>query len=638
MLYLLPLLAGLGGRLILGIDFQQSFVEITIPEEILSNSSDSDSEYEGISYSLSIEGRLYTLHLKKRLFLPDDFIVYMYNREGTLYSSSKSTMKYCNYQGHIADFPNSVVTLHACSGLRGLLQFENVTYGIEPLGSSSGFQHLIYRLRSENTDLVVLTKNNTQVESEDPEYNVDSSIESRSLGPKISSQYVEIHVVLDKGLYDYMGSDIEAVTNKVIQILGLINAMFTQFKMTIVLSSLELWTYKNKISTTGEPDEILQRFLEWKNSYLVLRPHDMAYLFIYRDNPTSVGATFPGKMCILHYAAGIVLVCGYKQCCNPVTCRENYFAYCVTGVCCQPNCQFNRGTLCRPAYDTLCDYPERCNGTSSVCPMDLKAKDGSLCADLSSKCFDGMCQNPDRKCQRLFGKASRNGPFACYEEINSQQDRFGNCGRQGENRFRFCSWRNILCGKLICTYPYRKPYVRENVAVIYNFVLKTVCISLDHKFKKSTPDPMLMAYGNPCDINKYCRNGECVYMNNIIYEARSCSENRCNGHGACTDDNDICVCETEYQPPRCYSKKTSVTFDVMEWTPSSDYGRAVENLRKNWLLISFYISLPILFIIAIITVKWKSLKGCLSPEESPITESGSELSTYSYSSSSNHST
>ncbi|XP_072491226.1 disintegrin and metalloproteinase domain-containing protein 32-like isoform X2 [Notamacropus eugenii] len=669
----------------------------------------------------------------------------MYNREGTLYSSSKSTMKYCNYQGHIADFPNSVVTLHACSGLRGLLQFENVTYGIEPLGSSSGFQHLIYRLRSENTDLVVLTKNNTQVESEDPEYNVDSSIESRSLGPKISSQYVEIHVVLDKGLYDYMGSDIEAVTNKVIQILGLINAMFTQFKMTIVLSSLELWTYKNKISTTGEPDEILQRFLEWKNSYLVLRPHDMAYLFIYRDNPTSVGATFPGKMCILHYAAGIVLypkgitveafsviiaqllglslgiryddkrcrclqstcimspeavlssgikvfsrcslndlqnfisktgakclknqptfkyyysersrncgnyvidegelcdcgppsVCGYKQCCNPVTCRENYFAYCVTGVCCQPNCQFNRGTLCRPAYDTLCDYPERCNGTSSVCPMDLKAKDGSLCADLSSKCFDGMCQNPDRKCQRLFGKASRNGPFACYEEINSQQDRFGNCGRQGENRFRFCSWRNILCGKLICTYPYRKPYVRENVAVIYNFVLKTVCISLDHKFKKSTPDPMLMAYGNPCDINKYCRNGECVYMNNIIYEARSCSENRCNGHGACTDDNDICVCETEYQPPRCYSKKTSVTFDVMEWTPSSDYGRAVENLRKNWLLISFYISLPILFIIAIITVKWKSLKGCLSPEESPITESGSELSTYSYSSSSNHST
>ncbi|XP_036605892.1 disintegrin and metalloproteinase domain-containing protein 32-like [Trichosurus vulpecula] len=729
MLYLLVLLAGLSRLLTLGLDFQQSFVEITVPEEILSNSSDSDSEYEGISYSISIEGRLYTLHLKKRLFLPDDFVVYMYSREGALYSSSKSTMKYCNYQGHIAGLPNSVVTLHACSGLRGLLQFENVTYGIEPLGSSGGFQHLIYRLRSENTNLAVLAENNTQVESEDPEYKVDSSVESRSLGPKLSSQYVEIHIVLDKGLYDYMGSDIEAVTNKVIQILGLINAMFTQFKMTIVLSSLELWTYKNKISTTGEPDDILQRFLEWKNSYLVLRPHDMAYLFIYREHPTSVGATFPGKMCVLHYAAGIVLypkgitveafsviiaqllglslgiryddkrchcsqstcimnpeavlssgikvfsrcslndfqnfisktgakclknqpalkyyfseppascgnyeideyeecdcgppsVCGYSQCCNPSYCRASNFAYCITGVCCQPDCRFNRGGLCRPAYDPLCDFPEQCNGTSSECPHDLRAKDGSKCADLSSICYDGICQNPDKKCQRLFGKGSKNGPFACYEEINSQQDRFGNCGRQGENRFKFCNWRNLLCGKLICTYPYRKPYVRENVAVIYSFVLNTVCISLDHKFQLNTPDPMLMANGNPCDSNKFCLNSECVYMNNLIKEAKTCSEERCYARGACTDHPGICVCQLEFRFPDCYRRKTRATYSYSDLSSdvTSIGGRVAELPRKNWLLISFYISLPILFIIAIITVKWKSLKGCLSREESPITE------------------
>ncbi|XP_068932081.1 disintegrin and metalloproteinase domain-containing protein 32-like [Petaurus breviceps papuanus] len=638
MFYLLALFAGLSRLLISGLDIQQSFVEITVPEEILSNSSDSDSDYEGISYSMSIEGRLYNLHLKKRLFLPDDFVVYMYNREGTLYSSSKSTMKYCNYQGHIAGFPNSVVTLHTCSGLRGLLQLENVTYGIEPVGSTGGFQHLIYRLRSENTDLAVLAENNTQVEFEDPEYKVDSDIESRSLGPKLSPQYVEIHIVLDKGLYDYMGSDIETVTNKVIQILGLINTMFTQFKMTIVLSSLELWTYKNKISTTGEPDEILQRFLEWKNSYLVLRPHDVAYLFIYREHPTSIGATFPGKMCISHYAAGIVLypkgitveafsviiaqllglslgirydekrchcsqstcimspeavlssgikifsrcslndfqnfisktgakclknqptlkyyhsessgscgnyeineneqcdcgppsVCGYSQCCNPSYCRANYFAQCITGVCCQPDCKYNRGGLCRPSYDALCDLPELCNGTSPVCPHDLKARNGSPCTKSGSICYDGICQNPNTKCQRLFGKGSKNAPFACYEEINGQQDRFGNCGRQGENRFKFCNWRNLLCGKLICTYPYRKPYVRENVAVIYSFVLNSVCISLDYKFKQGTRDPMLMPNGSPCDFNKFCLNAECVYMNNLKEEARRCSLDNCHGNG-----------------------------------------------------------------------------------------------------------
>uniref|UniRef100_A0A7N4P964 ADAM metallopeptidase domain 32 n=1 Tax=Sarcophilus harrisii TaxID=9305 RepID=A0A7N4P964_SARHA len=639
MFYLLALFAGLNELLILGLDFQQSFVEITVPEEILSNSSDSDLEYEGISYTISIEGRLYTLHLTKRLFLPDDFVVYMYNREGALYSSSKTTMKYCNYQGYVAGFPNSVVTLHACSGLRGLLQFQNVTYGIEPLGSAGGFQHLIYRLRSENTDLAVLAENNTHLESEDLEYRIESSGEIRSFGPKLSPQYVEIHIVLDKGLFDYMGSDIEAVTNKVIQILGLINAMFTQFKMTVVLSSLELWTYKNKISTTGEPDEILQRFLEWKNSYLVLRPYDMAYLFVYREHSTSIGATFPGKMCILHYAAGIVLVCGFSKCCNPSYCRRNYFAQCISGVCCQPDCKFNKGNLCRPAYDELCDFPEKCNGSSSECSKDLKARDGSLCADGTSLCFGGMCQNPDNRCQRIYGRGSKNGPFACYEEINSQQDRFGNCGRQGENRFKFCNWRNLLCGKLICTYPYRKPYVRENVAVIYSFVLNTVCISLDHKFKLNTPDPMLIGNGSPCDVKKFCFNSECVYLSRLVGEATACSETQCSGHGACTNEADLCMCHLGYFSPNCSVRRSRVIKDFVKWLREHvlyDY-RAAEHPKKNWLLISFYISLPIFFIVAIVILKWKSLKECLLPEESPITESGSE-STYSYSSSSEHST
>lgn len=56
--------------------------------------------------------------------------------------------------------------------------------------------------------------------------------------------------------------------------------MFAQFKVTIVLSSLELWSDTNKISTVGEADELLHRFLDWKKSYLTLRPHDIAYLFV----------------------------------------------------------------------------------------------------------------------------------------------------------------------------------------------------------------------------------------------------------------------------------------------------------------------------------------------------------------------
>lgn len=47
-----------------------------------------------------------------------------------------------------------------------------------------------------------------------------------------------------------------------------------------MLSSLELWSDKNKIPTVGEADELLHKFLEWKQAYLTLRPHDVAYLFM----------------------------------------------------------------------------------------------------------------------------------------------------------------------------------------------------------------------------------------------------------------------------------------------------------------------------------------------------------------------
>ncbi|VTJ78571.1 Hypothetical predicted protein, partial [Marmota monax] len=95
---------------------------------------------------------------------------------------------------------------------------------------------------------------------------------------KLLPQYLEMHIVVEKALYDYMGSEIMAVTQKIVQIIGLVNTMFTQFKLTVMLSSLELWSHKNQISTSGDADDILQRFLAWKQNYLILQPHDISHL------------------------------------------------------------------------------------------------------------------------------------------------------------------------------------------------------------------------------------------------------------------------------------------------------------------------------------------------------------------------
>ncbi|XP_059857089.1 disintegrin and metalloproteinase domain-containing protein 32 isoform X4 [Delphinus delphis] len=484
------------------------------------------------------------------------------------------------------------------------------------------------------------------------DYNIFISEKPESAVPDLIPLYLEMHIVVDKVLYDYLGSDSMMVTNKVIEIIGLVNSMFTPFKITIVLSSLELWSDKNKISTVGEADELLHAFLEWKKSYLTLRPHDIAYLFIYREYPDYVGAAFPGKMCVTSYSAGIALYpkgitleafsiivtqmlglslgisyddprkcrcsgaicimspkamqssgvktfsncslsdfenfisnmgarclqnkpqmqrapasicgngrvegneicdcgteeqCGPDSCCNPRTCVLKPNTQCDRGSCCN-NCQLMQaGAVCRPIAHPECDVPEVCNGSSGSCPADITIHNGHKCKGGKAFCFDGGCQDLDARCESIYGKGSKNAPFACYEEIQSQTDKFGNCGRE-RSKYKFCAWRNLICGRLICTYPFQTPFLRDGASVIYAFVRNTVCITM-HYTTKGGEDPMVVKNGSICDTGRICVNRECVESRILADRSYECSL-KCNGHGVCTSEM-TCNCSSGYRPPDC---------------------------------------------------------------------------------------
>uniref|UniRef100_H0XY83 Uncharacterized protein n=1 Tax=Otolemur garnettii TaxID=30611 RepID=H0XY83_OTOGA len=102
-------------------------------------------------------------------------------------------------------------------------------------------------------------------------------------------------------------SDIKAVTQKVIQIIGLVNTMLTQLKLTVVISSIEIWSHKNKFSTLGDFDNILYQLLEWNYKDLNMKQYNIAYLFAFREHPTFIGSTYPREICNKKYAVGVAL-------------------------------------------------------------------------------------------------------------------------------------------------------------------------------------------------------------------------------------------------------------------------------------------------------------------------------------------
>ncbi|XP_048186483.1 disintegrin and metalloproteinase domain-containing protein 32 [Perognathus longimembris pacificus] len=695
---------------------QNSFIEIILPEKV-QESAQSKEGNEEISYIIPIDQKPYIVHLKQRYFLADRFMVYLY-KQGSVTSHSPDISALCYYHGYVEGYPGSVVTLSTCSGLRGMLQFENVSYGIEPLESAVEFQHILYKLGNENSELERFHENSRNLEKNQVDYNIFISKKLDPPPPTLLPLYLEMIVVVDKGLYDYLGSDRMIVTNKVIEMVSLVNSMFAQFNVTVVLSSLELWSDKNKILTSGEADELLKRFLEWKQSYLSLRPHDVAYLLIYKDHPTYVGATFPGKMCISQYSVGIALysremaleafsvsvtqmlginlglsyddpqkchcleavcimspkamqssvlktfsncsqsdfqafisnigskclqnkpqmqakppptVCGNNivegnedcdcgpeekcktpDCCDPQTCKLKSGAKCDPSnpntPCCK-NCQLlSTSTLCRPIAHAECDVPEYCNGSSEYCPPDVFVINGNMCKNKKYFCYDGKCHDLDEQCEKVFGAGSKNAPFACYEEIQSQTDRFGHCGFTAKGKFKSCGWRNLICGRLICIYGKRKPFIpADNTSsVIYAYVRDNICITTEFGGK---PDPLLLKSGPICDEGRICVDFVCVESRILQEEAETCSRS-CQGHGVCNSKG-ACICDKGYQPPDCakarrasmWPEKGALTVEGMSL-----------KAEKKWLL-GLYIGLPVLIVATAIVVVRKNWEKWFAKKE-----------------------
>ncbi|XP_062366461.1 disintegrin and metalloproteinase domain-containing protein 32-like [Cinclus cinclus] len=651
---------------------------------------------DAVSYMLRIEGRLYTIHLQQHAFLSDDFQTYTCSEQGSLHSDSAHIEGACYYRGYIDGFPSSAVSLNTCSGLRGLLQFENVSYGIRPLGYAPAFRHVLFRVREEQVAAAPPAHSPPEAglaawDVLDKAREDEEPLSAAAQSPK----YLTVYVVLDKALYDYMGSDPNAATQKIIQAFNLVNNMFNPLNVTIVLSSLELWAEGDKISTAGDKDDLLRRFLQWKQLSLEPQAYNIASLLGYRDQGAFMGAAAPGEACQRDAAATVALyhgnvtlesfstllaqvlghslgmssdssrgcscpgrvctmspealhfsgakafsncsirdfetflkqgrgaclfhsprlsrrsgaVCGNRvvepgeQCdcgtaeeclqdkCCTKSCRLKPKAKCAYGLCCK-NCQFKRrNSLCRPAADATCDLPEFCSGSSASCPPDLYLQDGHDCGHGTGYCYQGRCQSSDLQCKQFYGRDSKNAPVGCYEEINGQRDRFGHCGFRNGHKYRPCAWRDLRCGKLICTYPSSKPFSSSAAAaVIYAQVRQHLCVSVNYLNVPAWQDPLLVPPGTKCGSGRMCINNTCHPLSVL---GSSCdSKAKCHGHGVCNNKGS-CHCHPGWQPPDC-RRRGSRPRGSRDSGLEGGLQRALEDGEMAWLVLGSSLVLLVL--------------------------------------------
>uniref|UniRef100_A0A2I3H2P0 Disintegrin and metalloproteinase domain-containing protein 2 n=1 Tax=Nomascus leucogenys TaxID=61853 RepID=A0A2I3H2P0_NOMLE len=485
---LLFLLSGLGG-LRMDSNFDSLPVQITVPEKIRSIIK------EGIesqaSYKIVIEGKPYTVNLMQKNFLPHNFRVYSYSGTGIMKPLDQDFQNFCHYQGYIEGYPKSVVMVSTCTGLRGLLQFENVSYGIEPLESSVGFEHVIYQVKHKKADVSLY--NEKDIESRDLSFKLQSVEHPRTISLE------SLAVILAQLLSLSMGITYDDI-NKC-QCSGavcIMNPEAIHFSGVKIFSNCSIEDFAHFIS-------------KQKSQCLHNQP---------RLDPFFKQQTVCGNAKL---EAGEECDCGTEQncaligatCCDIATCRFKAGSNCAEGPCCE-NCLFmSKERMCRPSFGE-CDLPEYCNGSSASCPENHYVQTGHPCGLNQWICIDGVCMSGDKQCRDTFGGEVEFGPTECYSHLNSKTDVSGNCGIS-DSGYTQCEADGHLC-----------------VAVEF---------ASDH----TDSQKMWIKDGTSCGSNKVCRNQRCVSSSYLGYD---CTTDKCSNRGVCNNKKH-CHCSASYLPPDC---------------------------------------------------------------------------------------
>ncbi|XP_066093601.1 disintegrin and metalloproteinase domain-containing protein 5-like [Saccopteryx bilineata] len=296
------------------------------------------------------------------------------------------------------------------------------------------------------------------------------------------------------------GSSLESYTVSIVQLLGL-HVGLSFDNPDICYCSVDVCTMSPEaVHSLGVKEFSVCSLDEFKyiasNYDLECLHNTFSVTPVYKHKPVTKkvcgnGVLEQGEQC----DCGTAKNCTHKACCDTTMCKLKRDKICGSGECCTQSCKLKpAGVLCRKSHDE-CDFTEFCDGKQPHCVPDTYKYDGTSCNSGDSFCYEGKCKSTDKQCQKLIGGDSKGAPFACFDEINASGDRFGNCGSKP------CLLVNVMCGKLVCTWPYKTLVSRANLSVIYTHIRDDMCVSTFPNTDKA-PTASVTTYLGPEDRDK----------------------------------------------------------------------------------------------------------------------------------------
>uniref|UniRef100_A0A8C0NQ33 ADAM metallopeptidase domain 29 n=1 Tax=Canis lupus familiaris TaxID=9615 RepID=A0A8C0NQ33_CANLF len=256
-----------------------------------------------LSYSLRFGGRRHIVHMKaKKYLLSRHLPVFTYTDQGALLEDQPFVPKDCYYHGYVEGDPESLVSLSSCSGgFQGLLQINDFAYEIKPMTFSTKFEHLVYKMDSEKTQISGMNSDFMQEETvsqlESQKMNNSTQKQSAYSSWWVHMYIMELAVVVDHSLYVHIKKNISKFNEDLYAMVNIVDSIYDGMGLKLSLFGLEFWTERNYVQV-NDAHRSLRYFCVWKNSNFGLRlQHDTVHLFINQTVRGMSGLGYRNGMC-----------------------------------------------------------------------------------------------------------------------------------------------------------------------------------------------------------------------------------------------------------------------------------------------------------------------------------------------------
>ncbi|XP_061808662.1 disintegrin and metalloproteinase domain-containing protein 8a [Nerophis lumbriciformis] len=273
-----------------------------------------------LEYSLRIAGQNCTLHLERnKELIGRTFSVTHFSERGVQLTTKPALENHCYYHGHIVGVEDSSASVELCSGIKGFVRLQDQTYLIEPLASATGEQqadgggakvysdkgpHAVYNYKHLRRKRSSCSHGNITMYYDHGARPSGlfqlSSLRSRAQtkDKERKPRTVELAIVVDYTEYKKFGSN-KIVEARVLEIANHVDRLYRPVGIRVMLVGLDIWSYKDQIEVSTNPEQTLSRFLEWRQRSLLPRTkHDNAQFITGVDfEGTTVGLANTNAMC-----------------------------------------------------------------------------------------------------------------------------------------------------------------------------------------------------------------------------------------------------------------------------------------------------------------------------------------------------